>query len=121
MIANLAADENGVVNIPADAIAGLPLVHVVVSNPTTVLQRTVSQLPWRRSETVDLRLAKVTCHVDRNHWRFERAVIDRVPKINRSTLSDARYGPVAGLRSRLARLMKLYQDVGRVIRDLVRF
>ncbi len=71
LVANLRADENGVVTIPADVVKGLPLVQIIVSDPVNLLQRTITG-PLAELETVDLRLAKA---LDQDKpLSFERAV-----------------------------------------------
>lgn len=57
VVANLRPDENGVVAIDAELIEGLPIVQIVVCDPITLLQRTVTA-SLAPAETVDLRLAK---------------------------------------------------------------
>ncbi|TWU57970.1 hypothetical protein [Rubripirellula reticaptiva] len=57
VVANLRPDADGLVTIPADVIDGMPILRIVVCDPVTVIQTTVTgQLV--DAETRDLRLAK---------------------------------------------------------------
>jgi hypothetical protein len=76
VIANLRPDDRGIVTIAGDAIAGLPIVQLVVCDPITILQRTVPA-SLQPVETVDLRLAK-SLDVS-TPLSFERGVIIASP------------------------------------------
>ncbi|QDT01679.1 hypothetical protein K227x_00460 [Rubripirellula lacrimiformis] len=57
MVANLQADQDGKLIIPDEVIAGMPIVQIVVCDPATVVQKTITS-PLQDAETRDLRLAK---------------------------------------------------------------
>lgn len=57
LLANLRPDADGVVTIAAEKIGGMPLVQIVVSDPVTLVQRTVAR-PLPEIQTRDLRLAE---------------------------------------------------------------
>ena len=106
LIANLAADEDGIVHVSDEAITGLPLIQVVVSNATTTIQRTVTA-PLHETETVDLRLAE-SLSPDRA-LSFQRAVsiVSKDKPLDLASLGTAQlqvYGDVASL-------MKLYRTL----------
>ncbi|QDV88357.1 hypothetical protein TBK1r_73890 [Stieleria magnilauensis] len=71
LAANLIADADGRVTIPADLIDGMPIVQVIVADPATVLRRTLTA-PLTDAETEDLRLAN-SLPLDQS-LSFERAV-----------------------------------------------
>nr|WP_143547976.1 hypothetical protein [Rhodopirellula sp. SM50] len=71
LAANLIADAEGRVTIPADLIDGMPIVQVIVADPATVLRRTLTA-PLTDAETEDLRLAN-SLPLDQS-LSFERAV-----------------------------------------------
>ncbi|WP_145391730.1 hypothetical protein [Stieleria neptunia] len=71
LAANLIADADGRVTIPADLIDGMPIVQVIVADPATVLRRTLAA-PLSDAETEDLRLAN-SLPLDQS-LSFERAV-----------------------------------------------
>ena len=72
LISNLRPDENGLVEIPADVIEGMPILHVVVSDPANVLQRVIAA-PLPPAETTDLRLSKALDA--KKPYTFERDVL----------------------------------------------
>tara|TARA_R110002049_G_scaffold4601_4_gene31941 strand:+ start:203827 stop:210162 length:6336 start_codon:yes stop_codon:yes gene_type:complete len=106
VIANLAADQNGVIEIPGETIEGLPILQVVVSNSTTTIQRTIST-SLQDFETVDLRLAQ-SLSADRA-MSFQRAVsiVSKEQPLDLASLGTAQmqiYGDVSSV-------MKLYQTL----------
>ncbi len=106
LLANLRADENGIVTIPADAIDAMPIIQIVVSDPATTMQRTLSA-PLKEAKTVDLRLPK-SLEADRA-LSFERAVsiVSKENPLDLSSLGSAQlqvYGDVG-------HLWKLYQTL----------
>ncbi|MGB7346298.1 MAG: hypothetical protein WBD20_18920 [Pirellulaceae bacterium] len=99
LAANLAVDEDGFVTIPADVVDGLPIVQIVVSDPATLLQRTITA-PLKDAETVDLRLAKALAAEEA--LSFERAVsiVSKDNPLDLQSLGSAQvqvYGSVAAL------------------------
>lgn len=106
ILTNLRPDEDGVVTVPADVIAGLPLLQIVVGDQSTLLQRTVAG-PLAKTETVDLRLAK-SLDVTKS-LSFERAVTvaSADQPLDLTSLGSAQlqvYGSVGGL-------MKVYKTL----------
>jgi hypothetical protein len=103
---NLRPDQDGVVTVPADVIDGLPLLQIVVSDPASLLQRTVAA-NLEDVETVDLRLAK---SLDvKQPYSFQRAVMIASPSdpLDLASLGSAQlqvYGSVGAL-------MKLYRTL----------
>ncbi|WP_145421790.1 hypothetical protein [Planctomycetes bacterium K23_9] len=99
IVANLQVDKDGVVAIPNDVIGGLPILQIILSDPATLLQRTVTaELP--DAETIDLRLAKALA-ADQP-LTFERAVsiVSKDQPLDLATLGSAQvqvYGSVAAL------------------------
>ncbi|EMI18822.1 hypothetical protein RMSM_04248 [Rhodopirellula maiorica SM1] len=70
-ITNLRPDADGRVTVPAKLIDGLPILQIIVSDPSTVIQRTLTA-PLEEVETLDLRLANA---IDADKAvSFERAV-----------------------------------------------
>ncbi len=97
--ANLAVDENGMVTIPADVIGGLPIIQIIVSDPVTLLQRTVAA-PSGDVETIDLRL-KESLASDQA-FSFQRAVtiVSKDQPLDLQSLGSAQvqvYGSVGSL------------------------
>ncbi|MCA9135402.1 MAG: hypothetical protein KDB00_01550, partial [Planctomycetales bacterium] len=97
--ANLFPDAQGKLTIPADLVQGMPLIQIVVSDPTTVLRKTVTAaLP--DADTEDLRLAN-SLPIDQS-LSFERAVsiVSADNPLDLATLGSAQvqvYGDVASL------------------------
>ncbi|WP_345684324.1 carboxypeptidase-like regulatory domain-containing protein [Novipirellula caenicola] len=98
-ITNLRPDENGVVSVPANLIDGLPLLQIIVTDPSTVIQRTMTA-PLDDIETIDLRLAKAIAA--EKAVSFERAVtiVSKDKPLDFQQLGSAQlqvYGNVAAL------------------------
>ncbi|TWU23348.1 hypothetical protein Pla52o_28840 [Novipirellula galeiformis] len=105
-VTNLRADKDGIVHVPADLIDGLPLLQIIVSDPTTVIQRTLTA-PLSDVDTLDLRLAKAIAA--EKSVSFERAVtiVSKAKPLNIQELGSAQlqvYGNVGAL-------LKLYQTL----------
>ncbi|WP_161604221.1 hypothetical protein [Roseiconus nitratireducens] len=106
VVSNLIPDAQAKVTIPADVIAGMPIVRLVVADPATVLCKTVSG-ELNRPEVEDLRLAKAL-PADKP-FSFERAVsvVSAEQPLDLKTLGSAQfqvYGDVASL-------LQLYQTL----------
>lgn len=97
--ANLIPDAQGKLTVPADLIQGMPLLQIIVTDPATVLRKTLaSTLPV--AETEDLRLAR-SLPIDQS-LSFERAVsiVSADNPLDLATLGSAQvqvYGDVASL------------------------
>tara|TARA_R110002073_G_scaffold318641_2_gene492829 strand:- start:512 stop:6865 length:6354 start_codon:yes stop_codon:yes gene_type:complete len=105
-ITNLRPDANGLVTVPAKVIDGLPLLQIVISDPSTVIQRTVTA-PLDDIETIDLRLAKAI--EAEKAVSFERAVtiVSKEKPLDFQQLGSAQlqvYGSVGAL-------LKLYRTL----------
>ena len=99
VVSNLQADDNGVVTIPVDVIKGLPIVQIIVSDPATLLQRTITA-PLQDIESVDLRLSKAL--TANKPLSFERAVsiVSKEEPLDLKSLGSAQvqvYGSVGAL------------------------
>lgn len=106
VVGNLRPDDDGVVTIDADLIEGLPILQIVVANPATLLQRTVTA-PIGDVETVDLRLAKsLDAAVP---FSFERGITVASPEkpIDLKSLGSAQLQVYASVRS----LFTLYKTL----------
>ena len=104
LLPNLRPDKNGLVSVPKDLVAGMPLIHVVVSDPVNLLQRVVSA-PLPEPKLVDLRLAK-TLEIDKP-MSFQRgvSVVSKDQPLDLESLGSAQlqvYGSVGAL-------MRLYK------------
>ncbi|NNE01424.1 MAG: carboxypeptidase regulatory-like domain-containing protein [Pirellulaceae bacterium] len=106
LLSNLIPDKNGVVTIASDLIDGMPLLQIVISDPATLLQRTMAA-ELEPAESVDLRLAQaLNAH---KPLSFERAVaiVSKDDPLDLSSLGSAQiqvYGNVGAL-------MKLYKTL----------
>ena len=104
--ANLVADENGVITVPADATEGLPIVQLLVVDPATILQRTVTG-PLKDAETVDLRLAK-SLEIDKA-LSLERSVsvVSKDKPLDMESIGSAQ----VQIYTNIASLFKLYKTL----------
>ncbi|MFG0261267.1 MAG: hypothetical protein ACF788_02630, partial [Novipirellula sp. JB048] len=98
-LTNLRPDPDGIVHVPAELVDGLPLLQIIVSDPTTVIQRTLTA-PLEEVQTLDLRLAKAIA-ADRA-VSFERAVtiVSKDQPLDSETLGSTQlqvYGDVGAL------------------------
>ncbi|OYP37290.1 hypothetical protein [Rhodopirellula sp. MGV] len=101
LAANLIPDENGSLVVPADVVAGMPIVQVIVSDPLTVMQQTVTG-PLKEAEIDDLRLASSL--PAEKALSFERVVSVVTPDqpLDLETLGSAQlqvFGDIASLLS----------------------
>ncbi|TWU56926.1 hypothetical protein Poly51_28440 [Rubripirellula tenax] len=106
IVANLRPDENGVVNIPADVIDGMPILQIVVCDPTTVISQTVAG-PLVDCETRDLRLAKT---LDlKTAYSMEQSVLVASPDspLDLQILGSAQVQTIGSVTS----LFKLYKTL----------
>ena len=97
--ANLKPNESGVLTIPADAIAGMPIVQVIVTDPINVLRRTLAA-PLNEPKPLDLRLAK-SLPLEKG-FSFERtvSVVSNEAPLDLASLGSAQvqvYADVASL------------------------
>ncbi len=106
MLFNLQPDKDGVVTIPDDVIRGMPLIQIVVADPASLLQRTVTA-PLQDAETVDLRLAKALDAA--KPLSFERTVTiaSKDDPLDLNSLGSAQLQVYASVGS----LMKLYKTL----------
>ncbi len=99
VVANLAVDENGVVMIPSDVIDGMPIVQIIVSDPATLLQRTVTA-PLKDAETMDLRLDKALAADKALSFGRTVSVVSKDNPLDLQSLGSAQvqvYGSVGSL------------------------
>ncbi len=99
LVSNLVVDDNDVITIPNDVVKGLPLLQIVVCDPATILQRTISA-PLTDAETRDLRLKKALA-ADKP-LSFERtvSVVSKDEPLDLNSLGSAQlqvYGSVGAL------------------------
>ena len=99
ILSNLRPDQDGWVTVDAKSVNGLPIVRVVVSNATTILEREVPA-PLTDVETVDLRLAS-SLDIS-NAYTMERSVTIAGPEqpLDLTSLGSAQlqiYGTVQDL------------------------
>ncbi|MEL6110179.1 MAG: hypothetical protein AAFU85_29550, partial [Planctomycetota bacterium] len=97
--ANLKPDASGSLTIPADAVAGMPILQVIVVDPVNVLRRTIAT-ELEDLEPVDLRLAN-SLPLDKG-FSFERAVsvVSKESPLDLASLGSAQvqvYADVASL------------------------
>ena len=109
LLANLEPNADGVVVIPDDLIDGLPIVHLVVCDPVSVVQRTLTR-PLAEAETQDLRLAE-TLPTDRP-LTFERSISIVAPEnpLELSTIGSGQLQVLASVRDLYGLYRTLVQD-----------
>ncbi|MCG8652851.1 MAG: hypothetical protein MI861_23630 [Pirellulales bacterium] len=103
---NLRPDADGIVTVSGDVLEGLPVIQIVVCDPATTLQRTVTS-PLQDTQTVDLRLAKA---LDANKaFSFERtvSVVSKDSPLELENLGSAQLQVYASVGA----LMKLYKTL----------
>ena len=106
VVANLRPDADGLVTIPRKVIEGMPILQVVVCDPATLIQRTITA-PLEEIETVDQRLSKaLKAEVP---FSFERGVLIASPQkpLDLKSLGSSQLH----IYSSVADLMKLYQSL----------
>ncbi|MEO1529326.1 MAG: hypothetical protein AAFX06_28230, partial [Planctomycetota bacterium] len=104
--ANLKPDASGALTIPADAVAGMPIIQVIVTDPINVLRRTVTT-KLEDLKPVDLRLANAL-PIDKG-FSFERtvSVVSKDDPLDLATLGSAQVQVYANVAS----LLELYRTL----------
>ena len=104
--ANLRADAQGRLTIPADALEGMPIVQVIVADPVNVVRRTITN-KQSKAERLDLRLAQSLPVA--KPYSFERAVsvVSKESPLDLATLGSAQVQVYASVGS----LMSLYRTL----------
>lgn len=106
IVANLTADDKGLITVDAELIGGMPIIQVVLTDPTTVMRRTITAKN-AKVETEDLRLPQALA-ADKN-YTFEREVTVVTPDkpLDLATLGSAQVQVYADVAS----MLKLYQTL----------
>ncbi len=106
VLTNLRPDQDGIVLIPSDAIDGLPIVQIVVCDPATIVQKTITS-PLAVGELRDLRLAK-SLVID-TAFSMQRSVVVASPDrpIDLKNLGSAQIQVLDSVGA----LMKLYKTL----------
>jgi hypothetical protein len=106
LLANLRPDDNGVVRVQGDKIAGLGLLRIIVVDPVATVQRTVAG-PLAELQPMDLRL-KNALQAERP-YAFERSVLVAGPNspITMSSMGTAQIQ----LYTEVAEILRLYRTI----------
>ncbi|MGB7329419.1 MAG: hypothetical protein WBD31_31355 [Rubripirellula sp.] len=106
VVANLRPDANGRVTIPSDVIDGMPILQIVVCDPVTVVQTTVTG-PLVDAETRDLRLSKTLDLA--TDYSMEQSVLVASPDspIDLTSLGSAQVQTIGSVTS----LLKIYKTL----------
>lgn len=104
--ANLIPDKDGCLQIPADAIAGMPILQIIVADPVNVLRKTIAA-ELSQANLEDLRLAKSL--PTEKPYSFERivSVVSKDSPLDLATLGSAQVQVYADVGS----LLKLYRTL----------